>query len=180
VKILYSVDTDLTDLSVCDNAFRGINDVHAGTGLQVGLYGEGGLIERLHGMGSSRAASGCRCPRASAASPTRSSPGLVAVVQMHDAAGNWIGTDIPGTDRNTIIDPHTPRRLVARIVVVDRKDCARLKVRWPGWFLVTPRGAAATPAIEHIDSTSRLHALQATGLPSKTITVATYRGLGGK
>jgi hypothetical protein len=200
--IYYSVDTDL---AACDEAFRGINDVHKGTGIPVKTYAEGGLIERLHGLGLVQGKQWLSMSEGFGGFRHALSSGLVAVVQMHDAAGNWIGTDVANTDRNTVIDAAalgawwpanhplaTPAKATAvtgkiqtlrstpMIVVVDRKDCARLKVRWPGWFLVTPRGAAATPAIEHIDSTSRLHALQATGLPSKTITVATYRGLGGK
>jgi hypothetical protein len=30
----------------------------------------------------------------------------VCLVQMHDGVGNWIGTDMLGTDRNTVTDVH--------------------------------------------------------------------------
>lgn len=109
VKIAYSVDTDLTDLTVCDEAFRGINDVHTGekTGIQVGLYGEGGLIERLHKLGLVQGGQWLSMSEGFGGFQHALASGLVAVVQMHDARGNWIGTDIPGTDRNTVINPHT-------------------------------------------------------------------------
>lgn len=107
VKLYYSVDTDLTDLTVCDDAFRGLNDVHEGTGIQVGVYGEGGLIERLHGMGLVQGGQWLSMSEGFGGFQHALKSGLVAVVQMHDAAGNWIGTDIGGTDRNTILNPHT-------------------------------------------------------------------------
>lgn len=38
--------------------------------------------------------------------PYNASGPNIAMVQSHDAQGNWINTQVPGTDVNTVIDPH--------------------------------------------------------------------------
>ena len=106
LKLYYSVDTDLTDLTVCDEAFRGIRDAHQGSGVRVGVYGEGGLIIRLCHMGLVDGKQWLSMSEGFGGFHAALDAQLVAVVQMHNAAGQWIDTDIKGTDRNTVIDPH--------------------------------------------------------------------------
>ena len=101
----FSVDVDVAagNLDACDQAFLGIDDVLRGH-FRTAVYGEGDLIDHLvssnilhgkHWLSMSEGFGGFN-----AMSPN------VCVVQMHDAAGNWIGTDLPATDRNTVTDPY--------------------------------------------------------------------------
>jgi hypothetical protein len=82
-------------------AFDGINAVVAGRFL-VGCYGQGGLIDYLHNTGRTHAkgwlSSSSSYPGFNPASPN------VCLVQQHDANGNWINTDVPNSDINTITD----------------------------------------------------------------------------
>lgn len=61
------------------------------------------------------------------------------------------------------------------LVRVDHKDAAKQKLRWPGYFEFRADGS-----LVHIPTPARLYALRALGCPTKTITVAQYRALGGK
>lgn len=61
------------------------------------------------------------------------------------------------------------------ILKVDPKDCARRKIRWPGYFLYTGEGY-----IRHIPNVPNLVAHQAAGCPIRTVSVAEYQSLGGK
>lgn len=61
------------------------------------------------------------------------------------------------------------------ILYVDRKDCAKRNITWPGIFLYKGDGTIA-----HIPTVAAYQAHRAAGCSMKTISVATYRGLGGK
>jgi glycoside hydrolase-like protein len=103
VAIYFSVDTDVSSrsLSSCDEGFRGVVEELAGR-FRAAVYGEGDLIDHLvngkiltgkHWLSMSEGFGGFNAASSN-----------VCLVQMHDGRGNWIGTDIPGTDRNTITD----------------------------------------------------------------------------
>lgn len=109
-----SVDVDVPNntagYSSCDEGFRGINDVlrpQAGPLFMVKTYGEIGLIEHLVAAGLVQGkqwlsmSEGFSTPGHYGATSEH-----VCMVQMHDSRGNWIGTDLLSTDRNTITDPH--------------------------------------------------------------------------
>ena len=104
VAAYFSVDLDVLagNLSSCDQAFLGIRDVLQG--FRVAVYGEGDLIDHLVGVGILDGKHWLSMSEAfggfNAQSPN------VCLVQMHDGVGNWIGTDMPGTDRNTVTDVH--------------------------------------------------------------------------
>ncbi len=109
VGIYFSVDTDVPEnaLGACDAGFAGVNDVVRPAGLQVKTYAEMGLLLHLVGRGLVQGKQWLLM------SEGFSPPGSyqpwsphVCAVQMHDAAGNWIGTDLLGTDRNTVTDPY--------------------------------------------------------------------------
>lgn len=108
IACYFSVDKDVLNsrLGSCDQGFLGIRDV-LGTAVRPAVYGELGLIDHLV---SSRILTGKHWL---SMSEGFSAPGTydpaspnVCLVQMHDIKGNWIGTDVPGTDRNTVTDAH--------------------------------------------------------------------------
>lgn len=66
-------------------------------------YGQGGLIDYFRATGRMKVkgwlSGSTSFPGFNASGPN------IAMVQSHDAAGNWINTQVPGTDVNTVIDP---------------------------------------------------------------------------
>lgn len=75
-----------------------------GTGFQAMIYGQYSLINYLVTTGH---APGKHWLSGSTYNePYNPSGPNICMVQSHDAAGNWINTEVPGTDVNTVIDPH--------------------------------------------------------------------------
>lgn len=75
-----------------------------GAGFQAAVYGQYGLINYLVTTGH---APGKHWLSGSTYNePYNPSGPNIAMVQSHDAQGNWINTQVPGTDVNTVIDPH--------------------------------------------------------------------------
>lgn len=197
VSVKFSVDVEVakSNIGICDDAFRGCNDVLRGEGLMVACYAEGALIEHLHGLGLVQ---GKQWLSASGAFPGFDANGPhVGAVQSHDAAGNWIGTDVHGTDRNTLIDPanfgiwwpagspfvyHAPPAQPVKkgnidmvLVQVSKADCKARGVTWPGVF--TSDGVS----VRHVAHTSDITAWQKLGVPGPgEISLDEYYALGGK
>lgn len=67
-------------------------------------YAQGGLIDYFKSQGLLQA-KGWLSASSSWPGFNPKSPNI-AMVQSHDADGNWINTAVPGTDVNTVIDPH--------------------------------------------------------------------------
>lgn len=75
-----------------------------GAGYQGMIYGQYSLINWLVANGH---APGKHWLMASTFNePYNASGPNIAMVQSHDANGNWLATQVPGTDVNTVIDPH--------------------------------------------------------------------------
>jgi hypothetical protein len=60
------------------------------------------------------------------------------------------------------------------IVTVDRADCARHNVRWPGKFLL------AGGRLTHVPTMADVKSLRKAGVGTADISLALYRNLGGK
>lgn len=97
MAICYSVDVELltqAEIDAVAAAFDGINAVHAGR-FKASVYGQGSLIDFLAAHGKTQAKGWL--------SASKSYPGFnpnspnVGAVQL-------VGTDVPGTDKNTILD----------------------------------------------------------------------------
>jgi hypothetical protein len=108
LAVYFSVDVDVANSTpgVCDEGFRGVRDVLDPLKIRAAAYAEIGVIEHVvragilagkHWLSMS--------PGFSPIGHYGASSPYACIVQMHDAAGNWIGTDVPGTDRNIITDP---------------------------------------------------------------------------
>lgn len=67
-------------------------------------YAQGGLLDYFRATGRARV-KGWLSGSASFPGFDVTSPN-VGMVQSHDADGNWLATQVPGTDVNTVIDPH--------------------------------------------------------------------------
>jgi len=106
VKIYFSIDVLVAynGITKCDEAMRGVNSIVRPAGFQTGVYAEGALIDRYVKLGL---AQGKQWLSGSSSFPgfDPKSPN-VCIVQSHDANGNWMNSPVPGTDVNTVTDPH--------------------------------------------------------------------------
>ena len=98
VGIYFSVDVNVAmgSVAVCDECFRGINDILAGK-FKVKCYAEGAVIDHLVSLGLVQ---GKQWLSASSSFPGYN-PSDVNVCMVQQ-----IATDVPNTDRNVVTDPY--------------------------------------------------------------------------
>lgn len=104
IRVYFSFDEYVTGARFVEMGQK-FDAVRAGcVGYQAAVYGQYPLINYLVTTGH---APGKHWLSGSTFNePYNPSGPNIAMVQSHDAAGNWINTQVPGTDVNTVIDPH--------------------------------------------------------------------------